>query len=113
MATVLDWIGQAHRRFRHDLRYPTLLGGSHPLLLSGARSLGPCSLAVQLDGLGLGLATFCKLASLTPTLTPVGWSSPPRGPRQGPRQPGRGRWPSGCRVRSGPDGRAPGPAPAG
>jgi hypothetical protein len=30
MATVLDWIGQAHRCFRHDLRYPTLLVGSHP-----------------------------------------------------------------------------------
>jgi len=30
--TVLDFIGQAHRRFRHDLRYRALLGGTRDQL---------------------------------------------------------------------------------
>lgn len=102
--TVLDFIGQAHRSFRFDLRYRALLGGTRdqlkqqieqgfpflpagcslqldrvsservlenlreslpsrrPQLLAETRSLGPCSLAELLNGLGLELREFYKLA---------------------------------------------------
>lgn len=102
--TVLDFIGQAHRSFRYDLRYRALLGGSRdkleqqikegfpflpagcslqldrvsservlanlreslptrrPQLLAEARRLGRCSLAALLEGLGMELGEFYKVA---------------------------------------------------
>ena len=117
--TVLDFIGQAHRRFRHDLRYRALLGGSRqqmqqqieqgfpflpagcslqldrvaservlanlrdslpsrrPQLLAECRSLGACSLAALLDGLGLELVEFYKLAGSWALLQrELGWRPP-------------------------------------
>ncbi|WP_198948219.1 DUF3427 domain-containing protein [Synechococcus sp. MW101C3] len=102
--TVLDFIGQAHRNFRFDLRYRALLGGTRdqleqqindgfpflpagcslqldrvsservlanlreslpsrrPELLKEARRLGRCSLAALLEGLGMELGEFYKVA---------------------------------------------------
>jgi superfamily II DNA or RNA helicase len=102
--TVLDFIGQAHRSFRYDLRYRALLGGTRdqleqqikegfpflpagcslqldrvsservlanlreslptrrPQLLAEARRLGRCSLAALLEGLGMELEEFYKVA---------------------------------------------------
>jgi superfamily II DNA or RNA helicase len=102
--TVLDFIGQQHRRFRFDLRYRALLGGTRdqleqqikdgfpflpagcslqldrvsservlsnlreslptrrPQLLAEARSLGRCSLAGLLEGLGMEVGEFYKVA---------------------------------------------------
>ncbi len=102
--TVLDFIGQAHRNFRFDLRYRALLGGTRdqleqqindgfpflpagcslqldrvsservlanlreslptrrPQLLAEARRLGRCSLAALLEGLGMELEEFYKVA---------------------------------------------------
>ncbi len=102
--TVLDFIGQAHRSFRFDLRYRALLGGSRdqlkqqikdgfpflpagcslqldrvsservlanlreslpsrrPQLLAECRRLGRCSLAALLEGLGMELGEFYKVA---------------------------------------------------
>ncbi len=102
--TVLDFIGQAHRSFRFDLRYRALLGGTRdqleqqikdgfpflpagcslqldrvsservlanlreslptrrPQLLAEARRLGRCSLAALLEGLGMELGEFYKVA---------------------------------------------------
>ncbi len=102
--TVLDFIGQAHRSFRFDLRYRALLGGTRdqleqqikdgfpflpagcslqldrvsservlanlreslptrrPQLLAEARSLGRCSLAALLEGLGMEVGEFYKVA---------------------------------------------------
>ena len=102
--TVLDFIGQAHRSFRFDLRYRALLGGTRdqleqqikegfpflpagcslqldrvsservlsnlreslptrrPQLLAEARRLGRCSLAELLEGLGMELGEFYKVA---------------------------------------------------
>ena len=102
--TVLDFIGQAHRNFRFDLRYRALLGGSRdqlkqqieagfpflpagcslqldrvsservlsnlreslpsrrPQLLAEARRLGRCSLSALLDGLGMELGEFYRVA---------------------------------------------------
>jgi superfamily II DNA or RNA helicase len=102
--TVLDFIGQAHRSFRFDLRYRALLGGTRdqleqqikegfpflpagcslqldrvsservlanlreslptrrPQLLAEARRLGRCSLAGLLEGLGMELGEFYKVA---------------------------------------------------
>ena len=102
--TVLDFIGQAHRSFRYDLRYRALLGGTRdqleqqinegfpflpagcslqldrvsservlsnlreslptrrPQLLAEARRLGRCSLAALLEGLGMELGEFYKVA---------------------------------------------------
>ena len=102
--TVLDFIGQAHRNFRFDLRYRALLGGTRdqlrqqiqtgfpflpagcslqldrvsservlenlreslpsrrPQLVVECRSLGRCSLAGVLEGLGMELGEFYKVA---------------------------------------------------
>jgi superfamily II DNA or RNA helicase len=102
--TVLDFIGQAHRSFRFDLRYRALLGGTRdqleqqikegfpflpagcslqldrvsservlsnlreslptrrPQLLAEARRLGRSSLAALLEGLGMELGEFYKVA---------------------------------------------------
>ena len=102
--TVLDFIGQAHRSFRFDLRYRALLGGTRdqlqqqikegfpflpagcslqldqvssdlvlenlreslpsrrPQLLAEARRLGRCSLAALLEGLGMEVGEFYKVA---------------------------------------------------
>ncbi|MCP9835450.1 MULTISPECIES: DUF3427 domain-containing protein [unclassified Cyanobium] len=102
--TVLDFIGQAHRNFRFDLRYRALLGGTRdqleqqikegfpflpagcslqldrvssqrvlanlreslpsrrPQLLAECRRLGRCSLAGLLEGLGMELGEFYKVA---------------------------------------------------
>ncbi len=102
--TVLDFIGQAHRNFRFDLRYRALLGGTRdqleqqikdgfpflpagcslqldrvsservltnlreslpsrrPELLREARRLGRGSLAKLLEGLGMELGEFYKVA---------------------------------------------------
>ena len=102
--TVLDFIGQAHRSFRYDLRYRALLGGTRdqleqqinegfpfmpagcsfqldrvsservlsnlreslptrrPQLLAEARLLGRCSLEGLLEGLGMELGEFYRVA---------------------------------------------------
>ena len=102
--TVLDFIGQAHRSFRYDLRYRALLGGTRdqleqqikegfpflpagcslqldrvssewvlsnlreslptrrPQLLAEARLLGRCSLEGLLEGLGMELREFYRVA---------------------------------------------------
>jgi hypothetical protein len=102
--TVLDFIGQAHRNFRFDLRYRALLGGTRdqlkqqieagfpflpagcslqldrvsservlanlreslpnrrPQLLAECRGLGRCSLAALLEGLGMELEEFYRVA---------------------------------------------------
>jgi hypothetical protein len=102
--TVLDFIGQAHRSFRFDLRFRALFSGTRdqleqqikegfpvlpagcslqldrvsservlsnlreslpsrrPQLLAEARRLGRCSLAGLLEGLGMELGEFYKVA---------------------------------------------------
>ncbi|CAK6689479.1 hypothetical protein BBFGKLBO_00626 [Synechococcus sp. CBW1107] len=102
--TVLDFIGQAHRNFRFDLRYRALLGGTRdqleqqindgfpflpagcslqldrvsservlanlreslpsrrPQLLAECRRVGRCSLAGVLEGLGMEVGEFYKVA---------------------------------------------------
>jgi superfamily II DNA or RNA helicase len=102
--TVQDFIGQAHRSFRFDLRYRALLGGTRdqleqqikegfpflpagcslqldrvsservlsnlreslpsrrPQLLAECRRLGRCSLAKLLEGLGMELGEFYRVA---------------------------------------------------
>ncbi|MCT0231914.1 DUF3427 domain-containing protein [Synechococcus sp. CS-1327] len=114
--TVLDFIGQAHRRFRHDLRYRALLGGTRdqlrqqieagfpflpagcslqldrvstervlanlreslptrrPQLLAECRRLGRCSLASLLEGLGMELGEFYRVAGCWALLQrELGW----------------------------------------
>ena len=116
--TVLDFIGQAHRRFRHDLRYRALLGGSRdqlrqqieagfpflpagcslqldrvstervlsnlreslpsrrPQLLAECRRLGACSLAALLEGLGMELGEFYRVAGCWALLQrELGWGA--------------------------------------
>jgi hypothetical protein len=116
--TVLDFIGQAHRNFRHDLRYRALLGGTRdqlrhqiesgfpflpagcslqldrvstervlsnlreslpsrrPQLLAECRRLGACSLAALLDGLGMELGEFYKVAGSWALLQrELGWGA--------------------------------------
>ena len=116
--TVLDFIGQAHRNFRFDLRYRALLGGSRdqlkqqieagfpflpagcslqldrvsservlanlseslpsrrPQLLAEARRLGRCSLAALLEGLGMELGEFYKVAGSWALLQrELGWGA--------------------------------------
>nr|WP_198949697.1 DUF3427 domain-containing protein [Synechococcus sp. 1G10] len=116
--TVLDFIGQAHRRFRHDLRYRALLGGTRdqlrqqletgfpflpagcslqldrvstervlsnlreslpsrrPQLLTECRRLGACSLAALLDGLGMELGEFYRVAGCWALLQrELGWGA--------------------------------------
>ena len=116
--TVLDFIGQAHRRFRFDLRYRALLGGTReqlqtqlevgfpflpagcslqldrvatervlanlreslpsrrPQLLSEARRLGRCSLAALLQGLGMELVEFYRVAGSWALLQrELGWGA--------------------------------------
>ncbi|MCP9917549.1 DUF3427 domain-containing protein [Cyanobium sp. ATX 6F1] len=115
--TVLDFIGQAHRNFRHDIRYRALLGGSRdqlrqqietgfpflpagcslqldrvstervlsnlreslpsrrPQLLAECRRLGACSLAELLDGLGMELGEFYRVAGCWALLQrELGWA---------------------------------------
>jgi hypothetical protein len=116
--TVLDFIGQAHRSFRFDLRYRALLGGTRdqlkqqieagfpflpagcslqldrvsservlanlreslpsrrPQLLAECRRLGRCSLAALLEGLGMELGEFYRVAGSWALLQRVlGWSA--------------------------------------
>jgi superfamily II DNA or RNA helicase len=114
--TVLDFIGQAHRNFRFDLRYRALLGGTRdqlrqqiesgfpflpagcslqldrvsservlanlreslpsrrPQLLAECRRLGRCSLAGLLEGLGMELGEFYRVAGTWALLQrELGW----------------------------------------
>ncbi|MDM7936773.1 MAG: DUF3427 domain-containing protein [Cyanobium sp. CZS 48M] len=133
--TVLDFIGQAHRNFRFDLRYRALLGGTRdqlkqqieagfpflpagcslqldrvsservlanlreslpsrrPQLLAEARRLGRCSLAALLDGLGMELGEFYRVAGSWALLQrELGWAAgaPSGGPTADEERLGRG-----------------------
>ncbi|MCP9800248.1 DUF3427 domain-containing protein [Synechococcus sp. RedBA-s] len=117
--TVLDFIGQAHRSFRFDLRYRSLLGGTRdqleqqikegfpflpggcslqldrmsservlanlreslptrrPQLLAEARRLRRCSLVGLLEGLGMEVGEFYKVAGSWALLQrELGWLAP-------------------------------------
>jgi len=133
--TVLDFIGQAHPRFRFDLRYRALLGGSRdqlkqqietgfpflpagcslqldrvsservlanlreslptrrPQLLAEAHRLGRCSLAALLNGLGMELGEFYRVAGSWALLQrELGWAAgaPSGGPTADEERLGRG-----------------------
>lgn len=130
--TVLDFIGQAHRSFRFDLRYRALIGGTRdqleqqikdgfpflpagcslqldrvsservlanlreslptrrPQLLAEARRLGRCSLAALLEGLGMELGEFYKVAGSWALLQrELGWVASVE-PSEDERRLGRG-----------------------